>query len=45
LVATALDKAFAFEVCSLGGATRVARWFVFKPKIPNLGKFLMAFEW
>jgi hypothetical protein len=23
---------------------RVARWFVFKPKIPNLGKFWRAFE-
>jgi hypothetical protein len=23
----------------------VARWFVFKPKIPNLGKFWTAFEW
>jgi hypothetical protein len=26
-------------------ATRVARWFVFKPKIPNLGKFWRALEW
>jgi hypothetical protein len=26
-------------------AARVARWFVFKPKIPNLGKFWRAFEW
>jgi hypothetical protein len=25
--------------------TRVARWFVFKPKIPNLGKFWRALEW
>jgi hypothetical protein len=25
--------------------TRVARWFVFKPKNPNLGKFGRAFEW
>jgi hypothetical protein len=25
--------------------TRVARWFVFKPKFPNLGKFWRAFEW
>jgi hypothetical protein len=26
-------------------AVRVARWFVFKPKIPNLGNFWRAFEW
>jgi hypothetical protein len=25
--------------------SRDARWFVFKPKIPNLGKFWRAFEW
>jgi hypothetical protein len=25
--------------------SEVARWFVFKPKIPNLGKFWRAFEW
>jgi hypothetical protein len=25
--------------------SRVARWFVFKPKIPKLGKFWRAFEW
>jgi hypothetical protein len=24
--------------------TRVARWFVFKPKLPILGKFWRAFE-
>jgi hypothetical protein len=24
---------------------RAARWFVFKPKIPNLGKFWRAFAW
>jgi hypothetical protein len=24
---------------------RVARWFVFKPKIPNLGKFCGALDW
>jgi hypothetical protein len=24
---------------------RVARWFIFKPKDPNLGKFLRALEW
>jgi hypothetical protein len=24
---------------------RVARWFVFKPKIPNLGQFWRALEW
>jgi hypothetical protein len=24
---------------------RVARWFLFKPKIPNLGKFWRALDW
>jgi hypothetical protein len=24
---------------------RVARWFVFNPKMTNLGKFWRAFEW
>jgi hypothetical protein len=24
---------------------RVARWFIFKPKTPNLGKFLRALDW
>jgi hypothetical protein len=24
---------------------RVARWYIFKPKIPNLGKFWRALEW
>jgi hypothetical protein len=24
---------------------RVARWFIFKQKIPNLGKFWMALDW
>jgi hypothetical protein len=28
-----------------GVRVRVARWFVFKPKIPNLGKFWRALEW
>jgi hypothetical protein len=26
-------------------AARVARWFVFKPKISNLGKFWRALQW
>jgi hypothetical protein len=26
-------------------ATRVARWFIFRPKIPILGKFWRALEW
>jgi hypothetical protein len=24
---------------------RVARWFIFKPKIPNLGKYWRAIGW
>jgi hypothetical protein len=31
--------------CILMPQVRVARWFVFKPKIPNFGKFWRAFEW
>jgi hypothetical protein len=27
------------------GRTRVARWLIFKPKNPNLGKFLRALDW
>jgi hypothetical protein len=26
-------------------SARVARWFIFKPKNPNLGKFWRALEW
>jgi hypothetical protein len=25
--------------------TSAARWFIFKPKIPTLGKFLRALNW
>jgi hypothetical protein len=34
-----------FHCFTRGIPARVARWFVFKPKIPNLGKFWRAFEW
>jgi hypothetical protein len=27
------------------GVVRVARWYIFKPKNPNLGKFWRALEW
>jgi hypothetical protein len=33
-----------YEKASESGR-RVARWFVFKPKIPNLGTFWRAFQW
>jgi hypothetical protein len=28
----------------MGDGFRVARWFIFKPKNPNLGKFWRAFD-
>jgi hypothetical protein len=34
-----------FLSCKLLCIARVARWFVFKPKIIILGKFWSAFEW
>jgi hypothetical protein len=38
----ALKNGFGLQVLRLG--RRVARGFVFKPKIPNLGKFWGTFE-
>jgi hypothetical protein len=34
-----------WPVSEHGQCSRVARWFVFKPKPKNLGKFWRAFEW
>jgi hypothetical protein len=39
VLAVLIDLAAA----SLG--SRVARWFLFKPKIQNLGKFWKVFQW
>jgi hypothetical protein len=33
------------ELLSFVGCGRVARWFIFNPKNPNLGKFLRVIDW
>jgi glycosyltransferase involved in cell wall biosynthesis len=41
-----LQNVFAARIFSTVVVTaRVARWYIFKPKKPNLGKFLRVLQW
>jgi hypothetical protein len=43
-----ISKGFVSKALNVGSfhlETRNARWFILKPKIPNLGRFRRAFEW